>query len=66
MHRIIKLQQTIKVFLLNNRNKNWIPIIIKTAKEMPTFFGVGAAHLAGDEGVIKLLRKAGYKVVAVK
>lgn len=55
-----------KDILLNNRNKNWIPIIIKTAKEMPTFFGVGAAHLAGDEGVIKLLRKAGYKVVAVK
>lgn len=55
-----------KDVLLNNRNKNWIPIIIKTAKEMPTFFGVGAAHLAGDEGVIKLLRKAGYKVVAVK
>lgn len=55
-----------KGVLLNNRNKNWIPIIIKTAKEMPTFFGVGAAHLAGDEGVIKLLRKAGYKVVAVK
>lgn len=55
-----------KDILLNNRNKNWIPIIIKTAKEIPTFFGVGAAHLAGDEGVIKLLRKAGYKVVAVK
>ncbi|WP_322550777.1 TraB/GumN family protein [Flavobacterium psychraquaticum] len=54
-----------KDVLLNNRNKNWIPIIIKTAKEMPTFFGVGAGHLAGDEGVIKLLRKKGYKVEAV-
>lgn len=52
--------------LLNDRNKNWIPIIAKTAKETPTFFGVGAAHLAGDEGVIKLLRKEGFKVEAVK
>lgn len=48
--------------LLNNRNKNWIPIIIKTIKDKPTFFGVGAGHLAGEEGVIKLLRKQGYKV----
>jgi uncharacterized protein YbaP (TraB family) len=61
-----KITSENKDVLLNNRNKNWIPIISKTAKEMPTFFGVGAAHLAGEEGVIKLLRKAGYKVEAVK
>lgn len=52
--------------LLNDRNKNWIPIITKTVQEKPTFFGVGAGHLAGDEGVIKLLRKKGYKVEAVQ
>ena len=52
--------------LLNNRNKNWIPIMIKTMKDKPTFFGVGAGHLAGEEGVIKLLRKKGYKVEAVQ
>ena len=52
--------------LLNNRNKNWIPVMIKTMKDKPTFFGVGAGHLAGEEGVIKLLRKQGYKVEAVK
>ncbi len=52
--------------LLNNRNKNWIPIMIKTMKDKPTFFGVGAGHLAGEEGVIKLLRKQGFKVEAVK
>ena len=27
-----------------------------------TFFGVGAGHLAGEEGVIKLLRKKGYNL----
>ena len=52
--------------LLNNRNKNWIPIIINTIKETPTFFGVGAGHLAGKEGVINLLREQGYTVEAVK
>lgn len=51
--------------LLNNRNKNWIDRITKIAMEKPTFFGVGAAHLGGENGVIKLLRKKGYKVIAV-
>ncbi|EDP69848.1 hypothetical protein FBALC1_09962 [Flavobacteriales bacterium ALC-1] len=51
--------------LLDDRNKNWIPRIGEYAKEQPTFFGVGAGHLAGDNGVIKLLRKAGYTVTAV-
>lgn len=52
--------------LIFNRNEKWIPVIAKVAKEKPTFFGVGAAHLAGDYGVIKLLRKRGFKVEAVK
>lgn len=52
--------------LLINRNKNWIPRIEKIAKEKPTLFGVGAGHLGGENGVIMLLRKKGYKVEAVK
>lgn len=52
--------------LLTTRNQNWIPKIDAIAKEKPTFFAVGAAHLAGENGVIKLLRKKGYKVEAVK
>jgi len=51
--------------MLNKRNANWIPKIEKIAKEKPTFFGVGAAHLGGENGVIALLRKKGYKVEAV-
>lgn len=50
---------------LFNRNKKWIAKIEEYAKEQSTFFGVGAGHLAGEEGVIKLLRKAGYTVTAV-
>lgn len=52
--------------LLTKRNKNWIPTIEKVTKEKPTLFAVGAAHLAGDNGVIKLLRTKGYRVEAVK
>lgn len=51
--------------LLNKRNKNWIPVIEKMSKETPTFYGVGAMHLAGEEGVIRLLRKVGFTVEAV-
>lgn len=51
--------------LLTNRNANWIPRIIEIAAAKPTFFGVGAAHLGGEKGVIALLRKKGYKVEAV-
>ena len=36
------------------------------AKDKPTFFAVGAAHLGGDKGVISLLRKKGFEVVPVK
>ncbi|WP_111682960.1 TraB/GumN family protein [Winogradskyella tangerina] len=50
--------------LLENRNKNWISKIEDYAKEEPTFFGVGAGHLAGENGVINLLRQAGYTVTA--
>lgn len=51
--------------MLNDRNRNWISRIDKIAKGKPTFFGVGAAHLGGKEGVIALLRKAGFKVEPV-
>lgn len=52
--------------LLDKRNQNWIPVIERMSKEKPTFYGVGAMHLAGEQGVINLLRKEGYDVEAVK
>lgn len=52
--------------LLTNRNKNWISKIAAHSKKQPTFFGVGAAHLPGAEGVLNLLEKEGYTVTAVK
>jgi hypothetical protein len=52
--------------LLENRNRRWIPLIEREAREMPTFFAVGAAHLGGKTGVIRLLKKAGFTVRAVE
>jgi len=51
--------------LINHRNQNWIPIMSKMMKSGSVFFAVGAGHLAGDQGVINLLKKQGYKVTPV-
>lgn len=46
--------------LLTGRNKNWIPLMADMMRQDKVFFAVGAGHLAGPNGVIHLLRKAGY------
>lgn len=51
-----------KKILLDNRNENWSKKMPELMKKESVFFAVGAAHLAGDTGVINLLRKAGYTV----
>lgn len=51
--------------LLLQRNHAWVPRIGLLAKESKCFIAVGSGHLAGNEGVIALLRKAGYTVTPV-
>ena len=48
--------------LITSRNKRWIPLMAQQAASKPTFFAVGAAHLGGPNGVLKLLRQQGYQV----
>lgn len=45
--------------LLVNRNKNWIEPIKTQVIQSPTVFAVGAGHLGGPEGVVRLLRAEG-------
>ena len=52
--------------LLLKRNRNWIPVMENLMAEETVFFAVGAGHLAGEEGVIALLRKAGYTMTPVQ
>lgn len=51
--------------LLTNRNQNWIPLMAKKMEKGPVLFAVGAGHLGGQVGVIRLLRKEGYTVTPV-
>ncbi len=55
-----------KFLLVDERNRDWMPVIEKYIKTDACFIAVGALHLPGKEGLINLLQKAGYKVKAVK
>lgn len=51
--------------MLTKRNKNWVESIPATIAEGKTLIAVGAAHLIGDIGIIKLLQDKGYTVTPV-
>ncbi len=48
--------------MLTDRNKDWMKHIPRYIKSKSTFIAVGAVHLSGEEGLIQLLRNAGYTV----
>lgn len=52
--------------LLDKRNQTWIPRIEAMISKESVFIGVGAGHLAGDQGVIQLMRQAGYHLTPVR
>lgn len=51
-----------KKIILDDRNLNWVQKMPELMKKESVFFAVGSAHLAGESGVINLLRNAGYTV----
>ncbi|MCH8556620.1 MAG: TraB/GumN family protein [Balneolia bacterium] len=58
--------QNHKEVLLDSRNQAWIPVIEELARDQRVFIGVGAGHLAGENGVINLLRQRGFTVNPVE
>ena len=52
--------------LIYNRNRNWVQKLKTLMADKTLTIAVGAGHLAGEKGVIKLLRKEGYTVKPVK
>ena len=52
--------------LVSERNKNWKKQIMELLPVQSSLFVVGSGHLPGEKGMIKLLKKAGYKVKPVK
>ena len=53
--------------LLVSRNRNWLPAIERyLTVDKTTFIVVGAAHLVGPDGIIRMLGDKGYKVVKIQ
>ena len=52
--------------LVKTRNLNWLEEMKHLLTTQSALYVVGAGHLPGDAGMIKLLRDAGYKVKPVK
>lgn len=52
--------------LLDKRNINWAKQLKVLMPEKKLFVAVGAGHLPGEQGVISLLRKEGYKVTPIR
>lgn len=48
--------------LLDERNQRWMSVLPTLMQKESTFIAVGALHLAGEQGLIALLTKAGYTV----
>ena len=48
------------------RNKLWMKTLRNQLRTTPCFVAVGAAHLFGENGLIRLLRKEGYKIEAIQ
>ena len=51
--------------LLDARNEVMVHRMDGLLKHGNAFIGVGAAHLPGDKGVLRLLEKKGYKITRV-
>lgn len=49
--------------LLTKRNVNWIPLMEEEMKKGTVLFAVGAGHLGGEKGVIRLLMMEGYSLI---
>ena len=52
--------------LLFNRNRNWVKKLNDLLPKKSLVIAVGAGHLPGENGMIQLLKKEGYKVTPVK
>jgi len=60
------LLKEMQATLIDDRNRAWIPKIKKLSKKKNTFVAVGAGHLGGPNGVIRLLEREGYLLTPVK
>ena len=60
--RLEPLNLRLEEALLGRRNRAWLPEILDAAGSGPVFVAVGAAHLSGDDGLLDLLDRAGFRL----
>ncbi len=48
--------------LVTSRNRRWVELILREAPGKSLVIAVGAGHLAGEAGVLRLLESAGYRL----
>ena len=51
--------------LLVDRNRAWEPRIVELVAGKRAVLAVGAAHLSGEDGVLRALERAGYTITAL-
>jgi len=66
LHNACDMTPEERADLIDNRNRAWIEKIPTIMQAKSTLFAVGAGHLVGDNGLLKLLQDKGYTVEAVK
>jgi uncharacterized protein len=52
--------------LVDNRNENWLDNIDSLISQDKVFIAVGMGHLGGENGLLNLLRKKGYKLERIE
>ncbi|MGX8712990.1 MAG: TraB/GumN family protein [bacterium] len=52
--------------LIYDRNDNWVKAMPDIMSENPTLFVVGAFHLCGNRGVLRMLEEKGYNIESVR
>ena len=65
IHQLLQEESTLTATDFNHfvtaRNTQWIKPLKQYFSQGKTFVAVGAGHLAGENGILNLLRKEGYK-----
>ena len=52
--------------LLNQRNRNWLPAIVDAGREGSAVIAVGALHLGGEDGLLRLLEGEGFDITRIE
>jgi uncharacterized protein YbaP (TraB family) len=52
--------------LLDDRNRSWVKKLTELMKDQSVFVAVGALHLPGPTGLVRLLRELGYDVTPIR